>query len=136
MRRWWRCALLVIALSGVLAACGRDKGDPVKISREFMVGNWRGDVARVEALTCRDWREVTTGWAATGDPSVLVDTEHLTFDITFESNSQVEVVMGGLVTFKSPDGQTAVTNFDESGRVRFLLIDEDGWKVCDVRDLD
>jgi hypothetical protein len=138
MRTWAaRIGRLVLAglVSGVmLAGCGRDKGDPVKISRDFIVANWTGDVETVEMLTCKDWRSVTTGWAQSGDPSLTVDAGHLKFEVTAKTDSLVELVMSGMVTFKSANGQTEVRNLDEGGAVRFILVDEHGWKVCDLRD--
>ena len=138
MRGWagriGRLALAGLVIGGLLAGCGRDKGDPVKISRNFIVANWTGDVKTVEMLTCKDWRSVTTGWAQSGDPSLTVDPDHLTFEITTKTDSLIELVMSGMVTFKAANGQTEVRTLDDSSAVRFILVDEDGWKVCDVRE--
>jgi hypothetical protein len=126
-------AVMLVLAAGLLAACGQDKGDPIKISRTFIVSVWTGDAKQVEALTCKDWQSVTRGWAAEGDPTLTVDIDHATFEISAESNDQVEVVMSGVVTFKSAENQTEVRNLDEDGTVRFTLVDENGWKVCDLR---
>lgn len=135
----WRASIsvwliLVAALSGILlAGCERDKGNPEKISREFIVALWTGDVNQVEALTCEEWRSVTTGWASEGNPDITVDTSHLQFDRYAETKSMAVVIITGLVTFKSSSGEVEVRDLDEMGFARITLVDEDGWKVCDVR---
>jgi hypothetical protein len=128
-----RLALAALAAILLLAACQRDKGDPVKISREFIVAVWTGDVQRVDALTCDEWRTVTTAWAREGDPSVTVDTEHMHFELYAENDDLAVVIATGIVTFRSASGAVEVRDLDEMGFARFTLIDEKGWKVCDVR---
>ncbi len=128
-----RWALAVVFLAGGLAACGDDKGDPAAISRDFMLAVWTGDAARVRELSCQEWRAVTAAWATEGDPGWEVDTEHLVFDVRGETDDQAEVIMTGVVTFRSADGQTEVRDLTNSDQTLFILVDEGGWKVCDVR---
>jgi hypothetical protein len=118
----------------VLAGCSRDKGDPEKISRDFIVSIWTQNVQRVNALTCQDWRSSTTEWAQQGDPGLSIDTNQLEFQITDEADEMITVHMSGVVTIKSAAGDTEVRDFNELGAIRFILVDEDGWKVCDVRE--
>jgi hypothetical protein len=118
----------------VLAGCSRDKGDPQKISRDFITSIWTQNVQRVNALTCEDWRSSTTEWAQEGDPTLSIDDEHLNFKTLEESDDMVTIVMSGVVTIKSAAGETEVRDFNELGAIRFILVDEDGWKVCDVRE--
>lgn len=123
--------ILLIALgAGLLTACQhkRDPGDPVKISRDFIVATWTGDTKRVKTLSCPD-----TEWNITGDPTLTVDAEHLRFEIVTQTEDRVEVEMSGTVTFKSASGQVEVRNLDDLGHTRFVLEEHQGWKVCDVR---
>lgn len=126
--------LLVGAAAVTLAGCSRDKGDPVKISRDFIVSIWTQDIQRVNALTCQEWRSRTTEWAKEGDPTLSIDTGHLQFQTSDESDDMVTVLMTGIATIKLPTGENDIRNFDEIGAIRFILVDEDGWKVCDVRE--
>jgi hypothetical protein len=126
------CLALAVMLSSLLAGCKRDKGDPERISRDFMVAVWTGDAARVEVLTCKEWREVTTGWAQQGDPTLTIDTDHLTFKVLGETDKQIDLQMAGVYTFKWPSGREEVRNLDEMGTTQFTLIDENGWKVCGI----
>ncbi|MBN1680829.1 MAG: hypothetical protein JW966_11100 [Anaerolineae bacterium] len=126
--------VVVLAAAGVvLAACERDKGDPAKISEQFIVGVWTGDVELVNSLTCKEWRHVTTDWAAEGDPNQEIDITHTTFDVVSEGDSIAEVEMSGMVTFKAQTGEVEVRNLNEMGGGHFTLVDESGWKVCDAR---
>jgi hypothetical protein len=123
--------LAVIALStGVLAACRQqhEKGDPVKISRDFIVATWTGSAQQAKKLSCPG-----VEWSITGDPTLTVDAEHLTFEIVSQTENQIDVEMSGVVTFKSASGQTEVRNLDDLGHTHFILEDHKGWKVCDVR---
>ena len=122
----WALAALVIA--GALAACGRDKGDPVDISRQFIVALWTADTERVDKLSCKD-----TVWNLTGDPSLTVDAARMAFEVASETDDKVEVTVSGSVTFISAEGQLQVRNLDEMGVARFVLEDQSGWKVCDIR---
>ncbi len=127
-------AVIALALSLGLAACGRDKGDPVEIVKSFLSSLWTQDTARISALTCSDWRDVTSQWATdTGDPATSVDTQHLTFTLISENDHQITLEMAGVATLKSPTGQVEVRDYNEQGAVRFILVDEGGWKVCDLR---
>jgi hypothetical protein len=129
MRQWPRWGLVILVVAGLLAACGGgDKGDPVKVSRDFIVALWTGDQARVNALACKD-----TQWPFEGDSTLTIDTEHMKFEIVEETDDQVEVAVSGVVTFKGAEGQSEVRNLDELGIARFVLRDESGWKVCDIR---
>ncbi|WP_119067432.1 hypothetical protein [Aggregatilinea lenta] len=127
-------AALILALSVALAACGRDKGDPEQIVKSFLVSLWTQDTAQIAALTCSDWRDVTSQWATeTGDPAASVDTEHLQFVVVSENDRQITLEMSGVAALKSPGGQVEVRDYNAEGAVRFILVDEDGWKVCDLR---
>jgi hypothetical protein len=126
-------ALVLVLLVGVLVACERDKGDPIRISRNFITATWLGDVRQVEMLTCKDWRDVTTRWASEGDPTLSVDIDHMTFEVVSESEDLIEIEIGGVVTFTSSKNESEIRNLDEMGIARFILVDENGWKVCDVR---
>lgn len=131
--RW--LVLLLALLLVLLAACQRDKGDPKEICRRFIVSLWEGKADQVKALTCKEWQAVTATWTGQeGNTDVTIDAEHLTFAILAESGNQAEVQMAGLATFKWPDGHIETRNLDDLGAVRFFLVDEDGWKVCDVRE--
>lgn len=126
--------VLVLALGLGLAACSRDKGDPVEIAKSFLVSLWTQDTTRISALTCDDWRDVTSQWATdTGDPATSVDVQHLTFSVVSQNDRQVTLEMSGVATLKSPEGQVEVRDYNELGAVRFILVDEGGWKVCDLR---
>jgi len=43
------------------------------------------------------------------------------------------VTLSGVVTFKAPDGQVEVRDLNSAGATVFILEDQNGWKVCDVR---
>ncbi|MBI5957701.1 MAG: hypothetical protein HY866_03130 [Chloroflexi bacterium] len=122
--------LLILLLSVPLAACGgkSGEGDPVKVSRDFMIATWTGDTRRVRELSCEGVQ-----WTMTGDPTLTIDAEHLKFEVVSKAKKNAEVVMSGVVTFKSAAGQSEIRNLDELGQTRFVLEDHDGWKVCDVR---
>lgn len=122
----WALAALVIAAA--LAACERDKGDPVDISRQFIVALWTGDTERVDKLSCKD-----TVWNFTGDPSLTVDVARMTLAVASETDDQVAVTVSGSVTFISAADQVEVRNLDEMGITQFVLQDQNGWKVCDIR---
>lgn len=126
-------ALIVLLLA--TAGCGeRDKGDPVAISRDFIRAIWSGDLPRVESLSCEEWRTTTRQWAQdSGDPTISVDLDHAEFTVTGESDRQVEVRMSGVIVFESVTGQTETRDLAQSGDTLFILVDENGWKVCDVR---
>lgn len=129
MQKLIRWGWVILIVGGLLAACGgRDKGDPVQVSRKFIVALWTGNEKQVEALACEN-----TEWAIEGDPTLTVDTQHMTFEVVAESDKEVEVAVSGVVTFKSAQGQSEVRNLDEMGIARFILADESGWKVCDIR---
>jgi hypothetical protein len=132
MQRWtgWvvRIAVAILVGGGGLAACQHDRGDPIQISRDFIVATWTGNTERVQALSCRDTR-----WSITGDPTLTVDMNHAQFEVTSQTKNQVEVTLSGIVTFKSPDGQFEVRDLNSVGTTVFILEDQNGWKVCDVR---
>lgn len=140
LRRGLRCGLWRVLLAALLiggaAACSRDKGDPKRITRDFMLAVWTGDVDRVRDLTCRDWRDTTTEWARSGDPAMIVDAEHLRFEVRAESEAQAEVILSGVVTFKVTDEPVEVRDLDAIGTMLFTLVDESGWKVCGLEELD
>lgn len=126
---------MLLILMAALAGCSRDKGDPEKISRDFIIGIWKQDLQRVNALTCADWRSRTAEWAQEGDPALIIDADHLEFETTTEEDDMVTVVMSGVVTIRSDAGGiNEVRDFNELGAIRFILVDEDGWKVCDMRE--
>jgi len=57
----------------------------------------------------------------------------MAFEVARETDDQVEVTVSGSVTFISAEGQIEVRNLDEMGIARFVLRDQNGWKVCDIR---
>ena len=130
--RWFeraaRWALAALVIGGALAGCQRDKGDPVDISRQFIVALWTADDERAQMLSCKD-----TTWNMAGDSSLTVDAARMAFEVARETNDQVEVTVSGSVTFISAEGQIEVRNLDEMGIARFVLRDQNGWKVCDIR---
>ena len=128
-----RLGLVIIAAGLLLAACERDKGDPAKISEQFIHGVWTGDVELVKSLTCKEWRQVTTDWAGEGDPNQSVDLTHAAFEVVGESDSMAEVEMTGTVKFSAQSGEVEMRDVSEMGGGHFTLVDESGWKVCDVR---
>ena len=122
--------LLIVLLIVPLAAC-QDKsspGDPVKVSHDFIIATWTGDAGRVRKLSCEGVQ-----WTMTGDPTLTIDDSHLKFEVVSKIEKNAEVVMSGVVTFKSAEGQSEVRNLDELGQTHFVLEDHNGWKVCDVR---
>ena len=135
MRRLRVLLTTVVSVSLLLAACQNDKGDPKQISRDFITSLWSGDTERVAALACKDegWRAAMLQQAEQADPTVAIDAGHLVFEISAENDSQVEVMVTGTVTFKSADGQVLVRDLNEMGTSLFILVDESGWKVCDIR---
>jgi len=130
MRHLRMLAVLIALAGGLLTACQKQhsKGDPVAVSRDFIVALWTGRTAQVEKLSCPG-----VEWSITGDPTLTVDAGHLTFEIVSQTDTQVELEMAGVVTFKSAGGQTEVRNLDDLGHTHFILEDHEGWKVCDVR---
>lgn len=129
-----RLGVLALALILALAACGRDKGDPVEISKAFLNSLWTQDTAGITALTCSDWRNVTSQWASeTGNPATAVDMQHLDFSVISQNDRQITLEMTGIATLKLPESEVEVRDYGGQGAVRFILVDEDGWKVCDVR---
>jgi len=114
VQRWTRWALgMILAFlvaGGVLAACQHDQGDPVQISREFIVATWTGNTKRVQALSCRDTR-----WSITGDSTLTVDMDHARFEVTSQTKNRVEVTLSGIVTFKSPAGHYEVRDLTGTG---------------------
>jgi hypothetical protein len=132
MRRAKQAVIGLLLAMVVLAGCHADKGDPVKISQQFMLASWQGDVVQAKALSCKQFRPTAETWAQSGDSTLTIDTNHLEFTVVAETDKAVQIAMSGLVTFKSAAGQTEVRNLDEQGITYFTLVDEDGWKVCDV----
>ncbi|HVO70770.1 MAG TPA: hypothetical protein VMT24_12035 [Aggregatilineaceae bacterium] len=132
MRQWTRwvvwLGLAILVGGGGLAACQRNRGSPIQISRDFIVATWTGNTKRVQALSCKDTR-----WSITGDPTLTVEMDHAHFEVTSQTKTQVDVALSGIVTFKSPGGQIEVRDLDQAGTTVFVLEDEHGWKVCDVR---
>lgn len=125
--------LVLASLIVVLAACGHDKGNPAQISRDFMVAVWTGDVERAQELTCKEWRDVTAEWARGGNASLEVDTSHMVFEVQAKTDKQADLLLSGTVTFTSAEGQVEVRTLDDTNTTLFTLVDESGWKVCDVR---
>ncbi len=123
--------VLGLALSlATLTACQQhhEPGDPLKISRDFIVATWTGQADRVKQLSCPGVQ-----WSITGDTTLTVDAEHLSFAVVSQTDGQVDVEMSGVVTFKSAAGQVEVRNLDDLGHTHFILEDHQGWKVCDLR---
>ena len=132
MQRWFRrtmpLALVILVTAGGLAACQPDRGDPIRISRDFIVAIWTGNTEQARKLSCQDTR-----WSITGDPTLTVDLDHAHFEVTSQTRDRVEVTLSGVVTFKAPDGQVEVRDLNSAGATVFILEDQNGWKVCDVR---
>ena len=117
--------LSALALSG----CGHkaDTRDPATVTRAFLLAWWHGDQDTVRELTCPN-----TQWPAIGDPEATIDMDHARLEATFSGDSYAEVTLGGVVTFKTGDGQVEVRDYDQVGAVIFVLRRIDGWKVCDT----
>jgi hypothetical protein len=134
-----RGALVLLLLIGmILTACRHDKGDPVAISRDFIVAFWSANTDRVDDLICDSdddqlWRETILRETRSGDSRVKVDASKLKFEITSQKDDQVKIVMSGSVVFTSPEGLQEVRDLDQTGNLTLILVDQHGWKVCDVR---
>jgi len=127
--RW--LVVMALVLAGGLAACkgeSKDKGDPVAISRAFILALWSADTDRIEALSCE-----FTEWPEIGDPTVAIDVDHMAFETVSETDDEIVLAMTGVVTFKTAAGHVEVRNFDDENQTLFTLRDEDGWKVCDIQ---
>lgn len=124
---WLGALTLLGALA--LSGCGdkADTRDPVTITREFLLAWWHADADTVRALTCQD-----TEWPQVGDPEAQIDLDHARLEVTFSSEEYAEVELGGVVTFKTGDGQAEVRDYDRVGTVVFVLRHFNGWKVCDT----
>lgn len=127
----WRWGVAVLVLLGVLlAACEREKGDPVEISRRFWTSVWTGNVSQTEMLSCKDYRAITAQWARDeGNPGITVDADHLAFEVVAKTDAYVQLRMSGVATFKVSGGDAATQSYDD---VLITLIDESGWKVCAI----
>lgn len=126
--RLLRIVLVLVLSASLVAACQKKSSDPARVSREFIVALWTADSARVRALSCAG-----AVWSFEGDPTMTVDAEHLRFEVTSQGKDRAEVVMSGVVTFRSAEGQFEVRDLDQVGTSRFVLVNEGGWKVCDVQ---
>ena len=130
---WPRALLWLGALvwlgAATLSGCGHktDTRDPVTITRTFLLAWWHADEDTVRALTCEN-----TTWPQIGDPKAQIDLDHARLEVTFSSEKYAEVELGGVVTFKTADGQVEVRDYDQVGTVVFVLRQRDGWKVCDT----
>ncbi len=120
-----------LALVGMLALGGcshkEDNRDPVTITRAFLLAWWHADDEAVGQLTCPN-----TVWPQIGDPEAKIDLDHARLEVTVSSDNYAEVELGGVVTFKTGDGQVEVRDYERVGTVIFVLRKLDGWKVCDT----
>ncbi|GEM_PF-2976268 len=122
--------LVTAALLGALIWRGghkKDTRDPVSVTRAFLLAWWHADEPTVRQLTCPN-----TDWPPIGDPQAQIDLDHARLQVIFSGENYAEVELGGVVTFKTGDGQVEVRNYDRVGTVVFVLRQLDGWKVCDT----
>ncbi len=123
-------ALLLLALGTLtLVGCAHhtDTRDPVTVTREFLLAWWHGDSDTVRELACPN-----SQWPEVGDPGAQIDLDHARLEVTFSSDTYVEVELSGVVTFKTSNNQIEVRDYDQVGHVIFALRKVDGWKVCDT----
>jgi len=129
--RFLRYTLALLALGGLLTLTGckhrADTRDPLSLTREFLLAWWHGDDATVRRLSCPN-----TQWPEIGDPEATIDLDHARLEVTFSNENYAEVELGGIVTFKTGDGQVEIRDYDRVGTVIFVLRRIDGWKVCDT----
>ncbi|HEX3050802.1 MAG TPA: hypothetical protein VHP83_09130 [Aggregatilineaceae bacterium] len=124
----------ILLLAAYLFLRPHDKGDPIAISRDFIVALWNGDEARVKELTCDDdlFRQTVLRQTREADTTVTVDTSGLTFTIQTETDDRLVMLMGGTVVFTSQQGEQIVRDLDEQP-TWFTLHDEGGWKICAIQ---